>query len=254
MSQTLFKGITLLEAIAANQPVEARRLSVLLDIPLPTMYRLISALEERGYVMRAPENGKYQLGVSFIQLGNIALRAFQLSDFIHPLLKEIAVRTGESASLMIRKGAQAICVDYAESDSTVRYSARVGQTRPLYAGAAGKVLLAYLGEEAIEKVISGLKLKKIGPNTIVDKNRLRERLKVIAQREYDVSSGELTEGVVAIAVPVFTAGRKIVGALTVNALKYRTKEKDVQKALKVLQEAAGKLSNRLPAQLLAMES
>lgn len=250
--QTLSKAIAVIEAIAATQPVEIKRLSELLSIPLPTLYRFISTLEKTGYVARIAGNGRYQLGLSFVKLGQVALRPFRLTEFVHPLLKEVATQTMETTSLQIRRGDEAICIDCVESESTIRFFTRIGQVRPLYAGAAPKVLLAYLEDEDREKVIKALTLKKVGPNTIRSKDDLTKRLTAIVKRGYEVSEEEVTDGARAIAVPVFDSSRRVVAALTVLGPKYRMGKQQVSNALQVLRDSARQISDKLPPELIAL--
>ncbi len=251
MPQTLVKAIKIIEAIAANQPVEVNRLAKLVGVPLPTAYRFISMLEENGYVARAAENGKYRLGLAFVRLGANALRAFHTSEFIRPILREIATSTGESVSLQVRRGAEAICIDYVESEHSVRLSQRIGQVTPLYVGSGPKVLLAYTSKEERENLISAMHLKKIGPKTITSKRDLRRRLAEIMRRGYDVSEEEMTEGARGVAVPVFGSTAVVVAALSVSGLKYRMGREAIMRDLKILKSSSQKLSGQLPVELVS---
>ncbi|MFQ5850357.1 MAG: IclR family transcriptional regulator [Candidatus Binatia bacterium] len=250
MAQTLGKAMKVIEAVAAHQPVEVRRLAELLSMPLPTVYRFISSLEENGYVERLSGNAKYQLGLAFVRLGAIALRPFRLSDFVHPVLKDVAMRTGESVSFQIRRGTDAICLDYVESDHSIRLSMRVGQLTPLYAGSGPKVLLAHADEGERERIIRECMLKRIGPKTIRSKQRLRQRLNSIAQRGYDISQEELTENARGVAVPVFDSSSKVIAALTVSGPKYRMGRRQLLNTLAVLRDAARELSNKFPSEFM----
>lgn len=250
--QTLAKALKIIEAIASNQPVEIKRLARLIDVPLPTAYRFISTLQESGYVARTGENGRYQLGLAFLRLGAMVLKSFQLSEFARPILREIAAATGESASLQIRRGAEAICIDYVESEHSIRLSQRIGQVTPLYAGSGPKVLLAYTSEEEREKLIQSMRLVKIGPKTLSSKAELRRRLIQIVRRGYDFSEEEVTEGARGVAVPVFGGSGNVVAALSVSGLKYRMGKAQLINAIKILKGSAGRLSSQLPLVLVSV--
>lgn len=235
-----------IEAIAAHQPVEAKELSRILKIPLPTLYRFMAALEANGYVTRVPGNAKYQLGLSFVRLGATALQSFHLYELVHPILREVAEQTQESSSLQIRKGKDTICVDCVESTQRIRFSPQIGRISPLYAGAGPRVLLAYMEGEKKEKIVENFVLKKIGPRTITNKQELKRKLEEILRRGYAVSEEELTESAVAVAVPVFDIANQVVAALTVNGPKFRMTQRQIENAVIVLRQAAEKLSRRLP--------
>lgn len=73
----------------------------------------------------------------------------------------------------------------------------------LYAGAAGKVLLAYAHPEITKKVLSAKSLKKLTPNTISSTTKLSHQLEEIRCKEYSVSKGERALDVWSVAAPVF---------------------------------------------------
>lgn len=250
--QTLLKALKIIEAIAASQPVEVKRLSRLVGIPLPTTYRFIATLEENGYVRRGPENGKCQLGLSFVRLGAVSLRSFHLGELVRPILREIGTQTGESVSFQVRKGAEAICLDCVESEHSIRLSQRIGQVTPLYGGSAPKVLLAYADAREREELVKSMRLTRIGPKTITSKAVLRGRLDQIVRRGYDVSEEEVTEGARGVAVPVFGSSGKVVAALSVSGLKYRMGKAQLIKAIKILKGSAERLSSQLPLALVSV--
>jgi DNA-binding IclR family transcriptional regulator len=250
MAVTLYKAIKVVEAIAANQPVEIKRLAKLLGISLPTMYRFVSALEENGYVARSSESPKYQLGLSFIRLGDLALKNQHFFDLVHPALKQVAAQTMESSGFFIRRGHEAICLDYVESERRIRFFMRLGQAIPLYAGSGPKVLLAYAPESEREQIIKDLSPIRIGPKTIRSIPELRRRLEIILTRGYEISDEELAEDVCGIAVPLFDTAGFIIGALTVSGPKYRMMRKVRSTILNILMETAKNLSNKLAPALV----
>lgn len=250
MAQTLDKAMKVIEAIAAHQPVEAKELSRILKIPLPTLYRFIATLEANGYVARVSGNARYQLGLLLVRLGAIALKRFHLSELIHPVLREVADQTMESSSLQVRKGMDTICIDCAESPQRIRFSPQIGRIRPLYAGAVPRVLLAHMKERERIKIVESLTLKKIGPKTLTDKHALKKELEDTLKRGYAVSEEELTHGAVAVAVPVLGIADSVVATLTVNGPKFRMRQRQIQNAVNVLKQAAVKLSHQLPREFV----
>lgn len=250
--QTLLKALKIIEAIAASQPVEVRHLSRLVGIPLPTTYRFVATLEENGYVRRGPEDGKCQLGLSFVRFGAISLRSFHLGELVRPILREIGTQTGESVSFQVRKGAEAICLDCVESEHSIRLSQRIGQVTPLYAGSGPKVLLAYTSDIEGEKIIKSMRLVKIGPKTLSSKAELKRRLIQIVRRGYDFSEEEVTEGARGVAVPVFGSSGNVVAALSVSGLKYRMGKAQLISAIKILKGSAERLSSQLPLALVSV--
>ena len=242
MVQTLEKSIQVLNTIAANQPIDVKKLSKLIGIPLPTLYRFIETFEENGFVVRVADNSTYRLGLSLARLGSLALQPYHISDIIHPVLQKVAEQTGESTSLQVRRGMDTLCIDCVESTQRVRFSPQIGRISPLYAGAGPVVLLAYMADADREEYIDRTVLRGIGPKTIKSKDELRKKVKEVIKRGFAVSEEELTEGAVAIAVPVYDVSGLVVASLTANGPKYRMKGKTVLRHVKALKRFAQSLS------------
>lgn len=242
MGQTLKKSIQVLNTIAANQPVDAKKLSKLMRVPLPTLYRFIQIFEENGFVGRGVDNSTYQLGLSLARLGAIALQPYAIAEMIHPVLQNVADKTGESSSLQVRRGTETLCIDCVESTQRVRFSPQIGRISPLYAGAGPVVLLAYMPEAEREKFIDRTALKAIGPKTITSKAELRKKLREVIKQGFAFSEEELTEGAVAIATPVYDVSGRVVASLTVNGPKFRMKGQTILRHVKILKRLAQSIS------------
>ena len=77
---------------------------------------------------------------------------------------------------------------------------RVGDRLPLWAGAGGRALLAFLGEEVIEREIA--KAHKITSTTLFEPSELRRNLADIRTLGYALSHGDREEGILSVAVPI----------------------------------------------------
>ena len=120
----------------------------------------------------------------------------------------------------------------------MRIVARIGRRLPLYAGSAGKLLLAYLPEKRQEEILARTKLQPFTVKTISDTDKLREELKIIRKQGYAFSDGEWVEDAAGIAAPIFDIKGDIIAALTVSGPSFRfTKEKIAFHKLHVLRAA-----------------
>jgi len=99
--------------------------------------------------------------------------------------------------------------------SPLRYAISEGQTLELYAGAGGKVLLAFAPEEFCNRILRR-KLVRITPSTIVTREQLEKEFATIRKLGYAVSMGELVPDVAGLAAPVFDHDGKACGAITIS--------------------------------------
>jgi DNA-binding IclR family transcriptional regulator len=103
-------------------------------------------------------------------------------------------------------------IEMVESRQPVRLAIRVGEPLHLHAGASAKVLWAFLPDSEIERILNGIKLIQLKPNTITSVEDMRAELKAIRQRGYAVSYEETDFGAMGIAAPIYDhMGRPVAG-------------------------------------------
>jgi DNA-binding IclR family transcriptional regulator len=158
-----------------------------------TVLRLLGALEHGGYIRRTPE-GLYSIGPEPLRLAAVYQGSFSVAHVIEPLLGQLSMASGETASFYIRRDDQRVVLFRAEPPRAVRFSIRVGEAFRLDQGASGKVLVAF--EDGIRAV--------------------RDPLPV-----WRASYGERDPETASLAVPVFGATGELQGALTLSGPKTR---------------------------------
>jgi DNA-binding IclR family transcriptional regulator len=94
---------------------------------------------------------------------------------------------------------------------------RVGIRAPLYASAAGRVLLAFAPADKRKDYLSRTQFKALTPSTRTTPESVLESLRSISTKGYCASFGEMLQDTAAIAVPVFDTGNSNIGALMVAA-------------------------------------
>ena len=115
----------------------------------------------------------------------------------------------------------------------------------LYAGAAGKVLLAYAPQKITQSIMEAGPLKKITANTIVSKSELLRQLTLIRKRGYSVSEGERAKDVWSVAAPVFDHRGMIVCSIGVTGPVYRIPQNVQSNFIDTVVEKARELTRHL---------
>ena len=108
-------------------------------LPRATAHRLAVALEQHGLLRRNAE-GRFDLGVRLIPLGQAAAGRFPLVELARPELDALRGATGESVQLFVREGTSRRCVLSLESTHGLRWIVPQGALLPLDVGSAGRVL------------------------------------------------------------------------------------------------------------------
>jgi IclR family transcriptional regulator, acetate operon repressor len=191
-------------------------LSRRLRVPKSSLLALLRVFVERGYLERQAA-GVYGVGRRAHDIGLRAPFRPGLSAFAAPALRELAEKTGESAFLgaFVRNPPEVVYVDKVESPQRIRYSAELGERRPLHCTAPGLAVLAFLPDAEREALVETLELERFTFRTVTDRRLLRARLAEIQRAGVAVNVDEFIAGASGIASPVFDHARVPVGTCSV---------------------------------------
>ncbi len=213
-----------------------------------TTHRLLQSLELRSLVVRDAATQRYSLGMGLVAMASGTLRPnTPLFSCCHLALEGLRDHSGETVTLQVVSGLERVCVRQLESPHTVRYSLEVGRPLPLYTGASGKLLLAYLPERLLERVIVATGLPPITANTITDPTLLREELQRVRSLGYAVSIEEISPLAAAVAVPVLGVSGELVASLALLGPSMRLGEARIANLLPAVQATAIEVTRAISA-------
>jgi DNA-binding IclR family transcriptional regulator len=234
------RGLRLLLSVADRGEVRADELSSLLEMPLSTVYRYLRTLGDFGFVDR--RGGLFQLGPKLLIGTGANVSSERLIRHADAALRMLAEETGESAVVVRRIGLSSVCLHQIESDAPLRVTLEPGSMSPLYAGAPGRVLLAFAPQEVLDEVLAQ-DLLRITDRTPTE-GELRAGLGGIVMSGMAVSEGELIDGSIAMAAPLFREDG-IVGAIAVLGPAFRCGQEWQLRAGRLIQEAARAINAEL---------
>jgi DNA-binding IclR family transcriptional regulator len=191
-----------------------------LSLSKSTTHRLLKTLEKCGFVVQDPSSHQYFLGHLIIKLSSNPLDTHQhLIVCAYEEMKKLKEISEETVALHIRVGTQRICLEEMQANQNIRYVIGKGSVSPIYAGSAGKILLSELTDHELNNLLKNIKLNRVGPHTITDRNSLFQELEKIKKQGYAISSGETLEGAISISVPI--RGYFCPVALSIFGAKFR---------------------------------
>jgi len=183
-----------------------------------TVARILGTLEQRGYIVRA-RSGEYHVGAQPLRLANRMRRSMQLEDIVLPVLRDLVGKTRESASYSIPQGDVRIILYRVNSPQPIRDHRLPGEIMPRDRGAAGRVFLAFSNDRA-------------------DATEIRARMLA-------VSRGEVHQGMVAMASPIFDESSQCVGAIGLSGPVTRFTPAAIARWEPLLLQAAKTLTLRM---------
>ncbi len=219
-------------------------LSKQLGLHKSTISRLLTTLEQEGFVERNPETGKYHLGLALVTLAGIVLERIDLRDVAYPYIRSLAEMTQETVNIVVLSGHECMNVGGADSPRPIQYVGRIGRRTPLHCTAAGKVLLAYMPLERRQKILAG-RLQAFTDKTVVDHRRLEQDLIELHRKGYATTHEEHQEGLSAIAAPICGHTGRIVAVVVVSGPTFRLGPAEIDKFVQLLLETARNISAQL---------
>lgn len=215
------KALLLLDGLkSANGPVGVSGLARSTGMAKSTTFRLLSHLEESGFVERAGRS--YVLGWRLFELGNhvAPCRPHGLRSVAVPHMTELLSQTGMAVQLGILRGTEVIYLEKLHGTRAVTVATVVGGRAPATCTALGKALLAHLPADELRKVISG-SLDEHGLNALTrfsirQPGRVVDQLREIRAGGIAREREEAQVGVISVAAPVLVDG-KAVAALSISS-------------------------------------
>jgi DNA-binding IclR family transcriptional regulator len=240
------KAITVLNCFSTQEPVQSvGEISKSTGHTLSTVSRLLSTMEARGVVQKAKGHGRYRLGYRVYLWGLMSQSQNNLAAVARPSMEALRDRCQEEVSLHIVIDGVRTCLERVPSTHAIAMNVAVGGRLPLHAGAAGRVLLAFMDSDSRRQYIEEVGLKRYTESTFTDPIRLEAELKKIRQRGYAISREEREPGSCSVVAPVRAAGDRVVASLCLAGPLYRMNENSLKAHTSDVQSAAAEISQKL---------
>jgi len=243
--EAVLKAMDILDCFQVQPILSLKQISEMTGLNKSRIIRLCGTLAAKGFLAVDSETHRYKLGVKILSLSRVYEQSNPLISLARPILRELAQRSGESATLFVTDGNDRLCLAREEGTHSIRFNIVEGQRLPLYAGAGGKVLLTFGSPDLRKKVLKKTFLKKLTRNTITDPKAFCQEIETIRQQGFAFSSGERDSEVAALATPIYNHEAQVCAALSVAGPINRFSPEHNAKNLKLLLDSSNLLSQML---------
>ncbi|SNR27530.1 IclR family transcriptional regulator [Puniceibacterium sediminis] len=220
---TVGKALEVLDSVASyGRPVRFSEL--LADTPYPkaTLYRFLQTLTNQRMLTFDPERSTYAPGIRLVRLAHAAWAQSSLAPIARTHLDRLSALVGETVHLAQFDHAQVLYVDKRNARQPVEMFSQAGKIGPAYCTGVGKVMLAHLPPEDLDRALAQQSWHRFTEHTFCDADSLRRELDAIRARGYGFDNEEHEPGIICVAVPILTAKRRLLGALSVTSTTTRT--------------------------------
>ena len=243
----LERGLRLLACFGPAQPVwSAPELARCLQLPRSTVFRMLTTLENSGYLQRS--GTEYRLGLAVLRLGYDYLSTQPLAQLAEPVLQGLCDALGMTSNLALLDGTSVVYVARIAPPGAFQGAVRVGSRLPAHATVLGRTLLQDMDAAQLRKLFGGEELPQFSESTPRHVEDLARLLAQDRERGYAMGEGFYEPSVSSIAAPVCGGSGQVVAGLAVAIPFTELVPEKTQLWAQQVQEAAETLSGHLRQQ------
>jgi len=244
--KSAMRTIDLLELLATSKyGLLLSDMSKALDVPVSSMHDLISTLEYRDYLLRDPDTLRYHFGPSFIQLVTSGSTNVDLVSLASTVLDWLQSECQEAVTMSVLQMDMILFISNRASSSIVQVVNEVGSSLPAHATGSGKVILAHMPPEDIDRIYPDDSLLSKTGRTIRTKDELKAILSKVKEQGYAYDEGESEEGAWAVASCVRNSQGVPRAAVSIVVPQVREQKNMIQKWTDLVVRAADEISMKL---------
>jgi DNA-binding IclR family transcriptional regulator len=241
--QSLGRAFAILEEVARHREgIGLADLSKLVGLHNSTTFHLAKTMVSLGYIRQEKDSKRYRIGRPLFALAASALDEIEMVNVAKPVLEELSRETGESSHFSVRMGDAVVVIARTGGPGAFQLADRVGVVRPAHCTALGKVILASLRDDQLNRFLQRVELKPSTEKSITEIPALLREIAEVRRTGVAFDEGEFNLEVRCIAVPVKDFTGQIIGALGISGPIWRQSNQAQQAKAKMLQAAASRLS------------
>jgi IclR family pca regulon transcriptional regulator len=212
--ESLARGLEVIRAFEPGRDaLSLSEVATSTGLARPTVRRILLTLAELGYV-RA-DGSRWTLTPRVLELGAAYVGSQGLWHVARPHLMELSAKTNESCSIAQLDGSDIVYVARAAVPKIVGLSVQIGTRFPALQTSLGKVLLAQLDAEELEKALSEPSRSGLTPLWQPTDEERDAVLREVRARGWALTDQQLALGIRSVAAPI-RDGERVVAAVNVN--------------------------------------
>lgn len=237
--EALSRGLDVLRCFDQSQPsLSLSDVAQRTDLARPTVRRILLTLAELGYV-RVHE-GTFALTPRVLELGMAYVSSLGLWDIARPHMQDLVAQTHESSSMSQLDGSDIVYVARVAVPKLIALRVEIGTRFPAARASQGKVLLAWMDEEEVQRRLEIPSRSGLPHSPAVAD--FGEHLAQVREQGYALADEELAPGIRSVAVPVRDRPGNVAAAMNVTVHAAETSVQTlVDQHLPRLREAADRV-------------
>ncbi|MGY8638666.1 DNA-binding transcriptional regulator [Bradyrhizobium sp. 14AA] len=211
------RGLDVLQEVNRSGGIRAGDVARALDLPRPTVYRLLETLEELGYVARSASDDRFRVTRRALSLGDGYDPGVVICQAAAPYLAELSKTLVWPVDLCTYENAAMVVQETTHSRSPLSIDrGMIGKRLPMLRTSAGRAYLAACPARERDLIVSHLRrIDEADDRPFLDQGRLDRMIAETAARGYAIrSEGEYNPKTASIAVPI-VRGEIVFGCISI---------------------------------------
>lgn len=242
--RSVARALELLELLASHpEGLTLSQIGEQLDVPLSSLHGIAATLAAKGFVVREEYSLLYRLGPQIPHLSASYQASHDVISLANPTMVEIRDQVQETTSLSVLHDGVIVFVHKQPASDKVITVNPVGTHVLAHATGSGKVLLAQLPEEEIDRIYPLEELPTLTERTIGTKTQLKKALAEVRRLGYAYDNEESQQGIWAVAACIQNAQGYPMAALSIVGPLFRVKTKEYGQWHELIVEGAARVSS-----------
>ncbi|MGU3401227.1 IclR family transcriptional regulator [Brucellaceae bacterium D45D] len=239
----LTKGLEVLELLAeARSPLTMKEIADGLGRSKNEIFRMLVALQERGYIERDAETDAFSLTDRLFKLGLHTPSAQDLMTAAMPELSIIASDSQQSPHLVVLNHGLTVVTAAVPGGEDMSFTLRLGYGRLATDSTSGQVILAFQPPALAARLIDQCMANSPTP---INRPALEAHLEKIRAKGYELRESRDFVGITDICSPIFGPDGTAVASIIIAYVNRHRRENRHEATLAILQAACTRISDRL---------
>jgi DNA-binding IclR family transcriptional regulator len=233
----LTKGLHILRKFAyEKESWGPREVAKSLGISKSSTLRVLQTLLDENF-LSTDRKGKYCIGPELWRLSTVLNNKVNLITISEPILRKYVNEINETMYLFTYSKDRLTFDVVIECSHNLRYHLEIGVPYDVQKGAAGKVILANLPREEVDRIFA-----RFEKDHKINLDELKQKVQTTRATGYSFTVGERVDGIVGFAAPIYDAHNVFWGGVLLTIPEVRYDPKDHKTYVDLVKRCAGEIS------------
>ena len=242
----------ILEELSRAQALGLSEITQRTGVPKSTVFRILSTLQEMGYVIRDSERN-YLVSFALAGLVSDDANSEALRRLALPHMLDLRNNYGETVNLGIRHFDKVTYLEVVPSEFALRLEESRGASIFAHASALGKAILAFSPPDMVENLFRGRVLTMVTQNTICTIEGLIAEMKRVRAAGYAMDRGEGSLLATCVGAPIMDSHGTAVAAMSISGPASRFNPRKDSPVIGSLLKATAAISRHFEQMLSGLE-